>query len=164
MTDPSAVEDYLHRHIPISAAMGIRVLEIDDRGVRLAAVLEPNLNHRSTAFGGSVSSLAILSAWTLVHVGLRERGQSAHVVIQKSTTDFLRPIDGDMEAFCAAPGPKEWERLVDSVRRRGRGRMRLISEVSSGGAVAASFHGVYVAFASPAQGTTATSASKKSGA
>lgn len=147
MSGAASVEEYLHRHIPISRAMGIRVISADEEGVRLAAELEPNLNHQSTAFGGSVSSVAILSAWTLAHVGLRERGIEARLVIQKSTVDFILPIDGEFEAFCASPNAEQWRRFVAGIERRGRGRLHLTANVSSNGAVAATFHGQYVALA-----------------
>jgi thioesterase domain-containing protein len=143
----ASIEEYLHRHIPISRAMRIRVISAGEAGVRLAAELEPNLNHQSTAFGGSVSSLAILSAWTLAHVGLRERGIEARLVIQKSTVDFILPIDREFEAFCASPSAEQWRRFVAGIERRGRGRLHLAAEVSSNGAVAAAFHGHYVALA-----------------
>lgn len=143
--DIAGIEAYLHRHIPMSAAMGIRVVSADERGVRLAAALEPNLNHQSTAFGGSVSSLAILAAWTLAHVGLRDRGVEGRIVIQRSTTDYISPISGEFEAFCSAPSTAEWERFVSAVEKRGRGRLRLHAHVTCGGETAAEFHGLYVA-------------------
>lgn len=139
------VEVYLHRHIPISREMGVRVISVDGAGVRLAAPLAPNLNHQSTAFGGSVSSLAILAAWTLAHVGLRRRGIEARVVIQKSTTDYTAPIHGELEAFCPIPREADWDRFVVAVEKRGRGRLRLEAQVTSDGAEAAAFHGLYVA-------------------
>lgn len=145
MTDITAVEAYLHRHIPLSSGMGIRVISADERGVRLRAPLEPNLNHQSTAFGGSVSSLAILSAWTLAHVGLRARGVEGRIVIQRSTTEYIAPITGEFEAFCPAPSAEDWERFVSAVARRGRGRLRLHAQVTCGGETAAEFHGLYVA-------------------
>lgn len=147
MSGAASVEEYLHRHIPISRAMGIRVISAGEEGVRLGAELEPNLNHQSTAFGGSVSSLAILSAWTLAHVGLRERGIEARLVIQKSTVDFILPIDGEFEAFCPSPSAEQWRRFLAGIERRGRGRLHLAAEVFSNGTVAAAFHGHYVALA-----------------
>lgn len=147
MMEIAAIEAYLHRHIPLSAAMGIRVLSSDADGVRLGAALTPNLNHQSTAFGGSVSCIAILAAWTLTHAGLRERGVEAGVVIQRSTTEYRAPITADFEAFCPAPSAAEWERFVSAVHKRGRGRLRLHAHVTSGGVLAAEFHGMYVALA-----------------
>ncbi|PSB47247.1 YiiD C-terminal domain-containing protein, partial [Chamaesiphon polymorphus] len=60
------VEQYLHEHIPLSKAMAVSVSSIDSSGVILSAPLQPNINHRSTVFGGSISAVSVLSAWTLV--------------------------------------------------------------------------------------------------
>jgi hypothetical protein len=51
-----AVEAYLRQHIPISHAMGIRVVQADLQRVALSAPLEPNLNHRSAVDGAIVAS------------------------------------------------------------------------------------------------------------
>ena len=54
--DLSAIERYLHEHIPLTTHMEVGVDRIDDTGVRLTAPLAPNINHRQTAFGGSVAA------------------------------------------------------------------------------------------------------------
>src|SRR5581483_6434170 len=65
------IEQYLHRHIPLSAAMGVRVRAASPERVELAAPLAPNINHHETLFGGSGAAIATLSAWTLVNIRLR---------------------------------------------------------------------------------------------
>lgn len=142
------IEGYLHRHIPISLEMGISVLAVDASGARLAAPIGPNINHRNTVFGGSASTLAILAAWTLVHVHFREEtGSPGRVLIQRSSMEFLRPMHGDFEAFCPAPPTAEWERFIQAIHRRGRGRILLGAEVFCDGERAGVYQGVYVAHA-----------------
>ncbi len=55
------IESYLHREIPITAAMGIRVESYNEKELVLTAPLEPNHNHLGTAFGGSLSAIATLA-------------------------------------------------------------------------------------------------------
>jgi thioesterase domain-containing protein len=145
-SDLQAIERYLHDHIPISRAMSIRVLALDAAGVRLGAPLAPNINHRSTVFGGSASAVAILAAWTLVHFRLREAGLDGRVVIQRNAVEYLSPIDDDFEAFCPAPPTRDWQRFTDSVARRGRGRLHLTAELRIGAERVGHFEGMYVAF------------------
>ena len=57
--DLSAIERYLHEHIPLTTHMEVGVDRIDGTGVRLTAPLAPNINHRQTAFGGSVAALRL---------------------------------------------------------------------------------------------------------
>ena len=97
------VEAYLHEHIPISRAMGIGVVEAGVGRVALRAPLEPNVNHRSTVFGGSCASVAILAAWTLVHLRVQATGTAARVVIQRGATDYRLPIRGTFVADLRRP-------------------------------------------------------------
>jgi thioesterase domain-containing protein len=82
---PAEVEAYLHRHIPLSADMGVAVVACEDAGVTLRAPLAPNINHRATVFGGSVSAVTILAAWTWLHFSLRAAGHTSRLVIQRNT-------------------------------------------------------------------------------
>ena len=139
------VEAYLHEHIPISAGMGIRVEALEPDLVTLSAPLEPNVNHRSTVFGGSCASVAILAAWTVVHLRV-SAVRPARVVIQHGATDYLAPITGAFTATCRAD-PEAWSRFDRLFARKGRARIELEAVVESGGEVVARFRGTYVAVA-----------------
>jgi len=142
---PRALELYLHRHIPLSKAMEASVVARDDGGIELSAPLPPNLNHRGTAFGGSVSSLAVLSAWTLLHVELGAAQLPSRIVIQKSEFTYLKPIDGEFRAVCLRPAPAVWNRFLTTLRRRGKARIALTASVFYGEVEAGLFTGDYVA-------------------
>lgn len=145
---------YLHAHIPITQHLGVSVKALDERGVRIAAPLAPNLNHRETAFGGSLSSLAILAGWTLIHFRIREAGfRSCRLVIHKSTMEFLSPVEGDFEAVGLPPAPDEWDGFSASLRRKGKGRIGMRSEIRYAGRTAARHEGLYVAVAESAAGS-----------
>lgn len=139
-----SVERYLHDHIPLSKAMQVQVREAEHGRVRLSAPLAPNINHQYTAFGGSVSALAILSAWTLLHLRLRDFTDPQRIVIQRNAMEYLLPIDGDMSALCISPADQEWKRFFELLRRRGRARIELTAEVFADGEVAGRFEGSYV--------------------
>lgn len=142
---PAQVEDYLHRHIPISAAMGVRVVACDAAGATLSAPLAPNINHRATVFGGSVSAVAILAAWTWLHVALRTAGHPSRLVIQGNTVAYLAPIAGEFEARCAAPARPTFEKFLKTLQRHGRARLMLAATLTAEGKKAATFEGEYVA-------------------
>lgn len=143
--DLKQIQSYLHAQIPITGAMGIQVAAIDGTGVRLWAPLSANINHHSTVFGGSASAVAILSAWTLLFSRLRDDPQPWGIVIQRNSIEYLRPMDGDFEAYCLAPAEPEWNRFMHSLSRRGRARISLHSELRIDGELAGTFHGTYVA-------------------
>ena len=148
-SEPSELEAYLHRNIPISRAMGVRVAAVDGEGVRLTAPIAPNMNHRRTAFGGSVSTLAILSAWMLVHARLRESGSEGRVVIQRSSLEYLHPVHGDFEARGLPPAEESLGPLRGDAGAP-RPRPHLAARGGSeGGRVAGRFHGAFVALIGP---------------
>jgi thioesterase domain-containing protein len=139
------VQEYLYSNFPLSRAMEVGVRSAGEDGVRLGAPLGANLNHQGTAFGGSISALALLSAWTVVHLGLRDEGMPCRIVIQRNSVEYLRPVDGDFEALCATPDEAEWERFVDTLRRRGRARIVVRAQLLAGNEVVGTFQGSFVA-------------------
>lgn len=143
--DCRAIEQYLHTHIPLSKAMAVSVCSISEHDVILTAPLTPNINHRSTAFGGSISAVAILSAWTFVHVKLQVLAIPCRIVIQSNSLEYLKPIEGDFQARCIAPPQRNWDRFIAMLSRRGRGRIVLDAEVYFDGELAGKFQGEYVA-------------------
>ncbi len=146
---PADIEAYLHRHIPLSRAMAVRVILAGADEVVLEAPLAPNVNHRATAFGGSVASLAVLAGWTLVHLRLREAGVRSRTVIQRSTIAYDAPIHGAFQAVAQAPSGRAWSRLLTMLRRWGRGRIGVNVALRAEGEEVGRFRGAYVAVTSP---------------
>jgi thioesterase domain-containing protein len=139
------VELYLHRNIPLSAAMGVRVHLATPRRVELSAPLALNINHQSTVFGGSASAVAMLSAWTLVHIGLVHEGIDAATVIQRNAVSYETPIHGEFTAVCTLADDTAWRRFVRMIERHGRGRITLRAQLLASGEQAAAFEGDFVA-------------------
>ena len=142
----SELETYLHDHIPLSQAMAVRVVSIADDKVILGAPLGPNINHRDTVFGGSASALAILSAWSLLHLRLTAAGQPSRVVIQRNSMDYLAPIAGDFTATATSPPDVEWGSFVRMLTRRGLARITVGAELEYQGKIAGRLSGEFVAF------------------
>jgi thioesterase domain-containing protein len=143
--DLAAVERYLHEHIPITRHMGVCVTDYDGDKVRLAAPLASNLNHRSTAFGGSLSSLGILAGWTLLHIKMLEAECRVRLVIQHSEMDFTAPAHSDFAAECRMPDTAAWRRFKQALDKRGRGRLALAADLWADGIRVGRHHGTYVA-------------------
>jgi thioesterase domain-containing protein len=139
------IERYLHGHIPLSAVMGVRVRVATPGRVELDAPLAPNINHHETLFGGSASAVAILSAWTLVHVRLRHSNVPARLVIQRNTMSYEEPVRGAFTAACELTDDARWQRFLTTIERRGRGRITVTARLWYAGRPAASFEGDFVA-------------------
>lgn len=136
---------YLHAHIPLTRGLGATAVRWDGTTLVLRAPLAPNLNHRHTAFGGSLSALAILSGWGLVHLALRARGVETRVVVQRSAMEFLAPAAADFAATARLPEARAFDRFLATVARHGRGRVIVASAVTCGALLVASHEGTYAA-------------------
>jgi thioesterase domain-containing protein len=143
--DRADLESYLHEHIPLSSAMGVSVRSADADAVVLDAPFGPNINHRDTVFGGSASALAILAAWSLVHVRLADAGIVCRVVIQRNRVDYDAPMAGDFSATSALVDPASWERFVRTFARHGKARVLVRCAIESNGVQCGRFEGSFVA-------------------
>lgn len=146
MDRQDSLERYLHRQIPLSAAMEISVLAATTETVRLSAPLEPNINHKSTAFGGSLSTLGILAAWSLLHVRLTDAGFSSEIVIQSSHMDYDKPVNGPFIAESSLAAAATWPLFLKTLNRRRLARIEVHSNLICEGIVAGRFAGKFVAF------------------
>lgn len=143
---PLDLEAYLHAHIPQSRAMGVTVVAIERDSVELAAPLAPNINHRDTVFGGSASAVAILAAWSLLHVRLTALGQPSRLVIQRNTMEYLAPMAGDFTARSAIEPDQDWERFLRMLSRRGVARISVGAVLDCKGVLSGRLSGEFVAF------------------
>ncbi|MCB1756872.1 MAG: YiiD C-terminal domain-containing protein [Gammaproteobacteria bacterium] len=139
------LQAYLHEHIPLSGAMAVSVLALDKESVVLKAPLAPNINHRNTVFGGSASALAILAAWSLLHVRLRGEGLDSRLVIQRNTMEYERPMSGAFTASASLVEPQQWQKFIRMLQRKGRARISVSSTLECDGQVAGRLIGEFVA-------------------
>jgi thioesterase domain-containing protein len=142
---PQALQDYLYAHIPLSKAMAVEVKSATPQGVLLTAPLAPNINHRATVFGGSASTLAILSAWALLHVSMLDADIKARLVIQKNTMSYDLPMLGEFSAEAAAPAPEKWQRFLATLQKHKRARISISSILNCDGKKVGAFEGDFVA-------------------
>lgn len=144
---PLNLQTYLHAHIPLSAAMQVCVVDVSAERVALAAPLAPNINHQETVFGGSASAVAILAAWSMLHVKLDAAGMKARLVIQRNSMDYERPMAGDFCATASAPSSEVWDPFVRMFSRKGRARITMSSTLWYEGRKAGRLEGDFVALA-----------------
>jgi len=131
--------------MPVTQRLGVRLVGVRQGTVHLKAPFAANTNHVGTAFAGSLNAIATLSGWATVWLLLREREIPALVVIQDSSARYLRPVTGDFEAVPTPPSHEAIAHLVESVTRRGKGRIELTVSVHDHQGEAMVFRGRYVA-------------------
>ena len=142
---PGELAQYIHEHIPLSKAMGVSVVAVEDDAITLQAPLEPNLNHRQTVFGGSASALAILASWSLLQVRLHGQGIADRLVIQRNSMEYQYPILGQFTARSMLERPEAWRQFTTMLARRGKARITVLAVLEHTGRVAGRFSGQFVA-------------------
>jgi thioesterase domain-containing protein len=150
---PDFGRDYLQRRIAQEFALarhiGVMVDRADDAEVVLRAPLAPNANHKGTAFGGSLYSVAVLAGWAWATRYLAARGFAAEAVIQESNVQFIKPVLGELCARAAAPAEAQIDKFRRMLERAGRGRIHLRVEVTSGPTLAVVLDGSFAAALRP---------------
>lgn len=143
MMHAAALEQTLHRDIPITREMGIRVATYDGKLLRLTAPLAPNVNDKGTAFGGSLYSLAVLCGWSLLHLKLKEAGLPHNVVIQEANVRYLLPVSQDITAECYIDDEAVTQ-MFASLKKHDRARLPLTVVLKQNERPAMEFSGRYV--------------------
>ncbi|HWX68838.1 MAG TPA: thioesterase domain-containing protein [Steroidobacteraceae bacterium] len=142
---PGELAQYVHEHIPLTRAMGVSVVSVEENAVILQAPLAPNINHRHTVFGGSASALAILAGWALLHVRLRVEGIADRLVIQRNTMEYEHPIGGQFTAHATLEHPDRWQSFTAMLARKGKARITVLAVLEQMERVAGRFSGQFVA-------------------
>jgi len=136
-------EQYFHQQIPITRAMGLRVVTQNEGQFVIEAPVALNSNHLNTAFGGSINAVATLAAYGLLWLALRERG--AHVVVAESSIRFLRPVREMIRATCARPDAESLAEFRRRFSEKQKAAITLHVSVTEAGEIAAEFEGRFVA-------------------
>jgi thioesterase domain-containing protein len=136
-------EEYFHQQIPITRAMGLRVVAQGENEFAVEAPVAQNSNHLRTAFGGSINSVATLAAYGFLW--LEMDNPAVHVVVAESSIRFLRPVREMICAICLRPEPGEWAAFLSRFAEKGKARITLRVNVVEADQTAAEFEGIFVA-------------------
>ena len=135
-------EEFFHQQIPITRAMGVRVVAHDEKGFVVEAPVALNSNHLRTAFGGSINAVATLAAYGLLWLELNE--PALHVVVAESSIRFLRPVRETIRAICPRPDREVWKAFRVRLAEKGKAHIILRVNVAEEGQAAAAFEGTFV--------------------
>ena len=139
------LEDFLHSEIPLTRAMAISVESCGPEELILTAPLAPNHNHLGTAFGGSLATVATLTGYCALWTALGDR--SIHIVVRRSSIEYLRPVTGEIRATCKIPSGAELTHLRKTLTAHGKARLSLDVLISENDRECVRFTGEFVALA-----------------
>ena len=128
-----ALVSFIHAGIPLARAMALQLGSYDGEHLSLASPLEPNVNDKGCAFGGSLVSLMTLTGWGLVELALRQRGEDCDVYVGESTVRYLSPVWADFQARAQRAEDASWEVFFATLSARGRARIAVTAEIPGEG-------------------------------
>ncbi|QLI82827.1 YiiD C-terminal domain-containing protein [Chitinibacter fontanus] len=140
----SLLKKTLHEEIPLTREICISVITASPQLIELSAPLAPNINHKCTAFGGSLYAVAVLAGWSMVFARLHAAGLHAHIVIQDAQIEYLLPVVETINARCELVSNVEFDRCLKLFSRKGRGRIALDVQIVTQQGLAVRFCGNYV--------------------
>ncbi len=121
---------FLYQHIPLAAAMQVGIEPYDGLHLTLTAPLACNHNDKSTAFAGSISSLATVCGWAALMLWSKEHYGECQVAVSHADIHYKKPILTDFKARATLPHGDALVQLQKTLNHRGRGRAQLHIEVS----------------------------------
>lgn len=147
---PDELQAYLHANIPLAEFMHVAVISVAPDSLVLSAPLEPNVNVHQTLFGGSAASIALIAAWSLLHVRMTDGRVAGNVVVHQHRMTYFSPIRGRFTTHAEFATPTAWDDFVLALGRKGRARVTLVSTLHYDGQRAAQLEGEFVARGSSA--------------
>lgn len=112
-------------HLPITQYMGLEVESYNGDTLILTAPLEPNINDKQTAFGGSLYNMAVMACWGMIYLKTQEQKILCNQVVTEGSIKYIAPVEGRIRAICHAPSTEELVSFFDYFERKGKARISL---------------------------------------
>lgn len=116
-------------HLPITQFMGLEVESYNGETLILTAPLEPNINDKQTAFGGSLYNTAVMACWGMIYLKTQEKNIICSQVVSEGGMKYIGPVDGRIRAICHAPSVEQLADFLDMFEREGRAKIALEAAV-----------------------------------
>ena len=139
------LQNKLHSEIPLTKLMEIKIQDYNESELITTAPLSININDKGTAFGGSLSTITIISAWSLCWLISKELGfDSNNIVIIKNNTSFRKPVTKNITCHTFKPSKEEIEILKQKLENKKSASIKIKSQIIENDEVCVDFLGYYV--------------------
>lgn len=140
----SELEKYLFDCIPISQSLGIKVIEVESNHVSISAPIQPNRNHLNTVFGGSSSTVCILTAWSLFQNYIFNNQLDGKVMIRKQMVDYLKPITKNFVCNAYFNDDLDLAVFQNTFNKMHKARLAITEHIYQEAQLAVEFKGIFV--------------------
>lgn len=139
------LQNKLYNEIPLTKVMKIKIQDYNENELIITAPLKININDKGTAFGGSLSTITIISAWSLCWLISKELGfDSNNIVIIKNETSFKKPVTKNIICHTKKPSEEEIETLRKKLLTKKSASIKIKSQIIEDNEICVDFIGYYV--------------------
>lgn len=139
------LEEKLHKEIPLTKLMKLEINSYNNNELITSAPLSININDKGTAFGGSLSTITIISSWSLCWLISKElKIDSNNIVVIKNENSYLKPVRKDIVCYTQKPSKEEISILKEKIDKKGSASIKIKSKIIEENEICVEFEGVYV--------------------
>ena len=139
------LQEKLHNEIPLTKVMNIKIQTYNEKELITTAPLDININDKGTAFGGSLSTMTIISSWSLCWLISKELGfDSKNIVVIKNENSYRKPVTKDIVCFTQKPSKDEIEILKEKLQTKKSASIKINSTIIENNEICVEFQGYYV--------------------
>jgi thioesterase domain-containing protein len=139
------LEDKLHSQIPMTKLMKLRVKSLDKEKLVTTAPLDININDKGTAFGGSLSTMTIISSWSVCLLFTEQLGfDNSMIAIIKNETSYKVPVTKDIVCHTFLPSKEEIDIFEKKLKEKQSASLKIRSQIIENNKVCVDFNGLYV--------------------
>ncbi len=135
----------LHNEIPLTKVMNIKIGTYNEKELITTAPLEININDKGTAFGGSLSTMTIISSWSLCWLISKELGfDSKNIVVIKNENSYKKPVTKNIICYTQKPSKEQLEVLYEKLKTKKSASIKINSTIIENDEICVEFQGYYV--------------------
>ena len=139
------LQEKLHNEIPLTKVMNINIKNYNDKELITTAPLDININDKGTAFGGSLSTMTIISSWSMCWLISKELGfDSKNIVIIKNENSYKKPVTKEIICLTQKPSNEELNILKQKLETKKSASIKINSTIIENNEICVEFQGYYV--------------------
>lgn len=143
LMNSASFQSFIENNIPLSKAMQVKYLQISSHKIIIETPLQPNSNHKGTAFGGSQFAACALACYGLVWSLIEEsQDPSQNIVIAESNIRYLRPVTKGFRVEVTLGDPLA---AIQSWKLKGRLKLPLTAKIFENDMLCTEMTGLFIA-------------------
>ena len=141
----TTLEEKLHSQIPMTKLMQLHIKSMNNAKLITTAPLDVNINDKGTAFGGSLSTITIISSWSICWLLSQELGfDCKNIVVIKNENSYLKPVTKDIVCQTIKPTQDEIQIVKTKLETKGSASVKISSKIIENDQTCVEFDGIYL--------------------